>query len=83
LKSKNGWLKDGNGTDDLGFSALPGGYRYSDGSIKTAGTEGRWWTAPVVGGYYAFNPLMYYTNDRVDESNNETGDWYSVRCVKE
>jgi uncharacterized protein (TIGR02145 family) len=26
LKSKSGWNNDGNGTDDFGFSALPGGY---------------------------------------------------------
>ena len=28
LKSTSGWYKNGNGTDDFGFSALPAGYRY-------------------------------------------------------
>ncbi|MDR2591222.1 MAG: fibrobacter succinogenes major paralogous domain-containing protein [Chitinispirillales bacterium] len=59
LKSKFGWngrynifgrYNNGNGTDDYGFSALPGGYRYSDapfsaGCFDHAGRYGNWWTA--------------------------------------
>jgi len=32
LKTANGWSNNGNGTDELGFAALPGGL-YSDGDI--------------------------------------------------
>jgi len=28
LKATSGWNNSGNGTDDFGFSALPGGYGY-------------------------------------------------------
>jgi uncharacterized protein (TIGR02145 family) len=42
LKSKDGWIWNndenisGNGTDDYGFSALPGGFRGTDGSFLYA-----------------------------------------------
>jgi len=50
LKSKSGWKKwdkwgSGNGTDEYGFSALPGGYRLSDGRFGYAGYNGLWWTS--------------------------------------
>ena len=42
LKATSGWKPEiGNGTDDYGFSALPGGYR-SNGFIYGA-TVGYWW----------------------------------------
>jgi len=49
LKARTGWVnKDdttpGDGTDVLGFSALPGGYRTS-GGFKDADINGNWWAA--------------------------------------
>jgi hypothetical protein len=54
LKAKTGWGrdggKDGNGTDDFGFSALPGGAggdqgdHCSNGYFYNAGYHGYWWT---------------------------------------
>ncbi|GBU21178.1 hypothetical protein R80B4_01067 [Fibrobacteres bacterium R8-0-B4] len=49
LKSTSGWDDDyhgqsGNGTNEFGFSALPGGSRYSDGVFGNVGEYGNWWT---------------------------------------
>jgi len=44
LKAKNGWNSDGNGTDEYGFSALPGGYRDSYPIFSGVGNVGRWWS---------------------------------------
>jgi uncharacterized protein (TIGR02145 family) len=41
LKAKNGW----NGTDEFGFSALSGGYGFSDGSFSSVGVNSLWWNA--------------------------------------
>jgi len=49
LKSTSGWNGDGNGTDDFGFSALPGGLRVA-GSFGYAGSRGYWWSATESGG---------------------------------
>ena len=45
LKSTSGW-DTLNGTDDFGFSALPGGVRAStNGKFDVAGTLGLWWSS--------------------------------------
>jgi uncharacterized protein (TIGR02145 family) len=46
LKSTTGWNNNANGTDDFGFSALPGGYAaaYRQEFYKV-GDHGYWWTA--------------------------------------
>jgi len=40
--------QSGNGTDNYGFSALPGGYGNSDGSFGGTGDYGSWWTATTI-----------------------------------
>lgn len=37
LKSISGWSEDGNGIDEVGFNATPGGYRDVDGSYRGIG----------------------------------------------
>jgi uncharacterized protein (TIGR02145 family) len=45
LKSTTGWHSNGNGTDEFGFSALPGGLGGSGGDFDDVGGGGYWWTA--------------------------------------
>jgi len=45
LKAKNGWERGVcAGTDEYGFSALPGGFGVFDGDFYDAGFAGYWWT---------------------------------------
>jgi len=83
LKAKSVWWKIG--TDEYGFSALPGGYRYyySDGVFQAAGLHGGWWTATEHGSSYAYVRVMYYHKDYVIESDGGKGDGYSVRCIQD
>jgi uncharacterized protein (TIGR02145 family) len=88
LKSKTGWNDDdgksGNGTDEFGFSAMPGGYRgYSDGSFNYVGYRGYWWSATELGSGNAYNRLMRYYDDGVYESTFSKSYGFSVRCVKD
>jgi len=85
LKADHGWYNNGNGTDDFQFSALPGGYRYSNGYFYGAGNYGYWWTAAENGGSYAYGRNMYYLNDGVFEYYyyNDESYGFSVRCVKD
>ena len=73
LKSKSGWNSGGNGTDEFGFSALPGGYRNSDGSFHNAGDGGYWWISAQD---------MYWALDSVYWINFDEGILFSVRCVQ-
>jgi len=45
LKAQKGWNDNGNGTDDFGFAALPGGHGNISGSDSLIGSGGRWWSA--------------------------------------
>jgi uncharacterized protein (TIGR02145 family) len=82
LKSTSGWGDEYNGTDDYGFSALPGGYRnYSDGSFLNAGYYGYWWTATEYSSGYAYSRYMNYDSGLVDENSYNKSYGFSVRCV--
>jgi len=84
---KSGWndRKDGrgfNGTNDFGFSALPGGYRYyGDGGFGNAGYSGYWWTATVDYSDYAYYRYVYYDSDNVYKDGYYKSEGLSVRCV--
>jgi len=98
LKSSSGWdggyycygsgCPDANGIDRYGFSALPGGSRYSyvsSGSkgFTSSGTNGFWW-ASTVSGDGANYAEMYGNYDYIDITyvNNNISYGFSVRCVK-
>jgi len=55
LKATSGWYNNGNGTNEYGFSALPGGGGYSGGSFKDVEGSGNWWSSTEYssdGAYY-------------------------------
>jgi len=85
LKARSGWSNNGNGTDEYGFSALPGSFRSFDGAFFTAGKEGYWWTATeFYGGGHAYYWSMSHGRDGVIEDNyGNKGLGFSVRCVQD
>jgi uncharacterized protein (TIGR02145 family) len=83
LKSTSGWYDNGNGTDDFGLSALPGGYRLPDGSFFTAGYGGLWWTATENYSADAYLRGMYYKYDYVYEYGYDKSYGFSVLCVQD
>jgi len=89
LKAKSGWDNhpDGessNGTDEHGFSALPGGLYYYgqyNPGFYHAGSEGSWWAADI-------NTFYSYTwhigtggTMFAGQTGNLGTDGMSVRCV--
>jgi uncharacterized protein (TIGR02145 family) len=82
LKSKSpNW----DGTDDFGFSALPGGSRGTDGSFDNLGSDGSWWTATEYGAASAYYRDMYtgYAYTDVGEDLSSKGGGLSARCLQE
>jgi uncharacterized protein (TIGR02145 family)/uncharacterized repeat protein (TIGR02543 family) len=83
LKSTSGWSYDGNGTDNYGFTALPGGYGGDIYSFDHAGHRGYWWSATEGGAVFAWYRSMY-GNEDVDWSNyGSRSALFSVRCVQD
>ena len=94
LKAESGW-STGNGTDDFGFTALPGGSGAAT-SFSGVGTNGIWWTATTatvdqnninVNAYnrhaYAYNRTMNSSNSNVVERSVGRGLGYAVRCIRD
>jgi len=83
LKADNGWNGGGNGTNDFGFSALPGGYGSSDGDFYSVGEYGFWWSAIEDGSSFAYYRDMDYNAEYVSWSSAHKYAMFSVRCVQE
>jgi uncharacterized protein (TIGR02145 family)/uncharacterized repeat protein (TIGR02543 family) len=80
LKSKIGWDLM-NGTNEYGFSAIPGGHRDSCGVFSYSGEDGLWWNATEFDADYAqFRLINQYTNAHVGNCSKANG--LSVRCVR-
>ena len=74
----SGW----NGTNNSGFSGLPGGYRTSSGSFDFVGAYGDWWSASEVYGYSAWNRELSGSYSGIFRSNGDKYLGFSVRCVE-
>jgi uncharacterized protein (TIGR02145 family) len=84
LKSTSGWKGNGNGTDDYGFSALPGGYGYWDGSFHDAGSRGYWWSSTENGDKNAwYRDMSYGSDEYVLGKRRDKSGLLSVRCVQD
>jgi len=84
LKSTSGWNgKKGNGTDEHGFSALPGGFGNSGGDFYNAGYYGNWWSATEGSASLAWGRYMYYNNEGADRNSNDKTNLFSARCLQD
>ncbi len=83
LKAKNGWAENGNGTDDFGFSALPGGYLHAPDKFFQLGKSGYWWSSTPKDTYNALNRYMSYNAEHQTAGNVSKNNGYSVRCIKD
>lgn len=90
LRAKDGWLdysdNVNNGTDVLGFTALPGGIMYGENSYGSATQEAWFWYAQdcSLNEYEAF----YLSSEEVNfvtssVSGGKITDAYSIRCIKD
>jgi uncharacterized protein (TIGR02145 family) len=86
LKAESGWKSgNGNGTNNYGFSALPGGRGYSHGYFITVGDIGNWWSASEVEGigYNAYCRDMSHGYEYVYRSHCGKSILFSVRCLQD
>lgn len=80
------WLEPNEGaTNATGFTALPAGYRYFNGTFANVGSYGYWWSATED---YNSTNRVYYRYMRFNNSTLDVGKYvkelgYSVRCVKD
>ncbi|MDR1829565.1 MAG: fibrobacter succinogenes major paralogous domain-containing protein [Candidatus Fibromonas sp.] len=83
LKATSGWYNNGNGVDEYGFSALPGGFGLSVGSFYLIGDFGSWWSASADDSHYAYSRGMNDNSDYAYWSNYGKSSLSSVRCLQD
>jgi uncharacterized protein (TIGR02145 family) len=82
LKNTTGWAENGNGTNEIGFAALPGGFRSNTGNFMVREWYGYWWTETEFDSLNAWFRLIVSTSSKIQRSTSYKGEAYSVRCVK-
>jgi uncharacterized protein (TIGR02145 family) len=82
MKTDYGWYSGGNGTNSSGFSGLPGGFRYLNGSFNSAGYFGNWWSSSPNGSN-AWNRYLYLSDELVYRYGSNPRSGFSVRCVRD
>ena len=92
LKAKSEWndeckLVETCGTDEYGFSALPGGYGYSDDSFDYVGHGGNWWSADEGKDEYymdiAYIRGMGSIGGNAEWFSKSKSYLFSIRCVQD
>jgi uncharacterized protein (TIGR02145 family) len=88
----SGWTTDptagnvGNnqaGNNSSGFSALPGGSRFTSGAFLTIGAAGIWWSATEGSATLAWCRYMIYRTSIVTRDHNVKSYDFSVRCLRD
>jgi len=70
-------------TDEYGFRAFPGAYRYLEGVFKgTDGNKAYYWTSSAEGQENAWNRTFNYDNSLVTRGATYKVSGLSVRCIK-
>jgi len=83
LKANNGWDEDGNGTDEYGFSALPGGNGPPKGGFDLVGIGGYFWSATENNSKTAYGRSMKRNGTNVTSNNFIKSVLISVRCIQD
>jgi uncharacterized protein (TIGR02145 family) len=66
-----------------GFSALPGGGRYVNGSYSIAGETAYFWTSTSASAITAFCRYLFYNKPDVGKVNKNKEHAFSCRCIKD
>ena len=69
-------------TNETGFTALPGGFRFDNGSFDVIGGYGYWWSATESDAASGWYRLMNCGNAYVFRSNYLKVVGVSVRCIR-
>ena len=69
-------------TNETGFSARPGGYRYVDGKFHYVKQYGDWWSSTEASYERVWYRNMHYYVSAVYRDRSYKNNGFSVRCIK-
>lgn len=70
-------------TNEVGFTALPGGIRSNAGSFINTGYLCFWWSNTLAGSTDALSYTVSNSKVSIDINGNNKGNGFSVRCIME
>lgn len=82
LKSSSGWHKDGNGSDSINFSVLPGGIRYPGGVFDALGSYAYFWTTDNNNVWHRYFEYISPNVEGREYQSLKKGTGMSVRCIR-
>jgi uncharacterized protein (TIGR02145 family) len=80
------WISPNTGaTNEIGFNALPGGYRKALGKFQYLEFSSRWWstTESTTVTTHAWRRYIDSNSSQIYRSYVEKGTGYSIRCIKD
>lgn len=77
------WSPNASATNESGFSALPGGYRFLNGSCGYMGEYAYFWSSTEGDNSHAWIRVLGYHRSQVSRSSNYKRFGFSVRCVRD
>jgi uncharacterized protein (TIGR02145 family) len=85
LKASSGWYNNGNGEDIYSFTAVPAGYRYSNGGYTQGGEDAYFWSSieKASGSLVAYCRHLNYSSAGTVRHDCAKEAGYSVRCLKD
>ena len=83
LKSTEGWISNGNGSDIYSFSALPAGNRYNNGDYNYEGYGTDFWSSTEGSSSRAYTMYLDYNDDGAYLNSYVKDFGFSVRCLRD
>lgn len=71
------------GTNETGFTGLPGGNRIDDGTFSGTGLYGLWWSASASLATTSYYATLYYNSGSLVRGGNLNVYGLSIRCIKD
>jgi uncharacterized protein (TIGR02145 family) len=77
------WGDLNTGTNETGFTALPGGTRTDAGAYSDLGTAAHFWSTSQILPSSSYSAVLYYNSSSLVRGGNSNVSGLSVRCIKD
>jgi uncharacterized protein (TIGR02145 family) len=81
MKTTSGWTDGNNGTNEIGFTGLPGGYRVENGTFLNLGSIATWWSTTESKSRSAIDYYLLLSSS-FSQSSSPRQRGESVRCLR-
>ncbi len=77
------WGDINTGTNESGFTALPGGIRKDNGTYADIGFSSQWWSISPILPTSSYSTMLYYNSCSIVRGGSSNVSGLSIRCIKD